>query len=99
MEIPESVRASLIQGGWILQTQLSTYLHIPSTPNLKVSAVNLQISDLTIHLSALQAGNSPTSLHNDGQGGEIYGPCKRNQTSLVFGCLAHKDTVPQRGPT
>ena len=48
-------------------------------PKLKEdSAVHSQVPILPIHLSALWASNSPTSLRNDRQGSEAHGPLQGN---------------------
>ena len=47
----------------------------PNPPNLKeVLIVDPQLSDLPVHLSAVRASKSHTSLHNDSKESEVYGP-------------------------
>ena len=81
------LRALLGQGEWVSSIDLSDrYLRMPIHQNSKVFMVHTQVPRLNNSPSVLQASNSPTSLHNDNQGSEAYGPQSQKR-----GSTEHKD--------
>ena len=80
-----------------------TVRHLPSHPyplQLKgASAVDSQVSILPIHLSALWASKSSTSIHNNSQSSEACGPLMGNQTSSVPEWLFLQGSISKKGPT
>ena len=62
MEIPESIRTSLIPGEWVSSIDLlDTYLHIPIHPNSRkyLLQVLLQVTGVPIHLPPIWTSHSP----------------------------------------
>ena len=87
MEMPESIRASLIPGEWVSSIDLSdTYLHIPIHPtSRKYLKVLPQVTGVPVHLPSFRPSHSPTGLYNDCKGSEADGPDKGNETSPIPG--------------
>ena len=98
METPESIRASLIPGEWVLSIDLSdTYLHIPIHPNSrKYLRFFPQVIGIPVHLPSLRASHGPLGLYNDCKRSEADGPDKGNQTSPVPRRLAYQSPVSGR---
>ena len=89
METPESIRASLIPGEWVLSIDLAdAYLHIPIHPNSR--------KYLRFFSTGRRCSSSlpfPSCLYNDCKRGEADGPVKGNQTSPVPGQMADQGPV------
>ena len=98
MEIPESIRTSLIPGEWVSSIDLSDpYLHIPIHPNsgkYRRFCHRSQVFQF-ISLPFGLATAPPPGLYNDCKGSEANGPLQRTQISTIPGRLA--DQVPVSG--
>ena len=96
VETPESIRASLIPGEWVLSIDLSnTSLHIPIHPNSRKYLRFLpRFSSVPVHLPPFQPGHGPSSLYNDCKVSEADGSDKGSQTLPIPGRLADQGPVP-----
>ena len=97
METPESIRASLVPGEWVLLIDLSdAYLHIRIHKLKEVLNVLPQVSGVPVHLSSIQPGHGPSGLYNDCKGSEADGPHKGNQASSIPGQNADQGPISER---
>ena len=97
METPESIRASLIPGEWVLLIDLSdAYLHIPIHPNSRKylrfchKSQMFQFTSLPFRLAMAP------QVFDDCKRSEADCPDKGNQTSPVPGRLAYQGPVSGR---
>ena len=66
----------------------------PHPPKLKeVPKVLPQVAGVPVHFPSLRTSHGPSDLYNDCKRGEVDGPVKGNQTSLVPGRLADQGPV------
>ena len=76
METPESIRASLIPGKWVLSIDLAdAHLHIPFHPNSRKypRKVMSQAASVSIHFLSFWTSHGPSVLYNNFKRGETDG--------------------------
>ena len=83
METPESIRASLIPGEWVMSMDLSDAPYPHAYSFKEVSAVHPWFSSVPVHFRPFWPSNSPTNPYNDSKVGEADDPHNRDQTSPV----------------
>ena len=101
MEIPESIRTSLVPGEWVSSIDLSdAYLHIPIHPNSRKYLRFCHRSQV-FQFTSLPFGlaTAPPGLYNDHKGSEAHGPLQRTQTLPIPGRLADQVPVSGRSPS